>query len=57
MAEEKKENEVNVRRSDSPSSADADLVTVRGKRIKVTDEEFRRPCATAVSTRRRATVG
>ena len=38
--EEKKENEVNVRRSDSPSSADTELITRGGKRIRVTDEEF-----------------
>lgn len=38
--EEKKEKEVNVRRSDSPSSADTELITRAGKRIKVTDEEF-----------------
>jgi predicted transcriptional regulator len=40
MAEEKKEKEVNVRRSDSPSSADTELITRAGKRIRVTDEQF-----------------
>lgn len=40
MAEEKKENEVNIRRSDSPSSADTELITRGGKRIRVTEEEF-----------------
>ena len=40
MAEEKKEKDVNVRRSDSPSSADTELITRGGKRIRVTDEEF-----------------
>lgn len=38
--EEKKEKDVNVRRSDSPSSADTELITRGGKKIKVTDEEF-----------------
>lgn len=37
---DREQPEVNIRRSDNPSSADTELITRGGKRIKVTEEEF-----------------